>query len=582
MILQELLALYERLYEEQAQGGAVEVAPYGFSIEKVSFSLVIAPDGTLIDVEDERNHDGKKARATPMAVPEHPKRTSGIAPCFLCDTSSYLLGCDTKGKPQRAQQTFNDARVLHAAFATAHPDEEGLSAVAAFFASWDPAECEGLRFSDELLAGGNIVFRLKDSRQFVHESPGVRHAWSEHIAATAEGAHEGVCLVTGERLPIARLHPSIKGVRGGQSSGGSIVSFNKKSFESYGKKHGANAPVSEHVAFRYVSALNALITNDERHVQIADATTVFWAERHTPFESIFQVAMAGGRDVEADKEVLVALTRLRDGRPVTEIDPDIRFFVLGLAPNVSRISIRFWLTDTVGHFASHIAAHLRDLAIEKQYERNMETIPAWLLVRESATRYAGSGKDRKPIVGDANPRLAGSLTRAILTGADYPRMLLAAFVTRMHSDGEVNYVRVAAIKAVITRRRRKTQQQEVPVALQKDFESQGYQLGRLFAALERAQKAALGDVNATIKDRYFGAASSTPGRVFPILMRLSQHHIAKAEWGRSVDRTIAEVMDGITTFPTHLALEEQGLFAIGYYHQRNDFFRKKETKEENT
>lgn len=582
MILQELVRLYDRLAEQSSEDpGGQTVPKYGFTVEKVSFCIVIKEDGSFVRVEDVRDQSANSPRAVMMTVPAHAKRTVGITPFFLCDNSTYVLGVDSKEKGDRTKDCHRAFVELHQRIGQSNPEVDEIQSVVKFYKSYEPAWLEDVGFREELISGVNIVFRLDRVHRFIHEMPGVVHAWNTYVATIGSSADSGFCLITGEFQPVAVLHPAVKGVRGGQPTGTSIVSFNLDSFRSFGKEQGRNAPVSELAAFKYVAALNYLTSSRDRKVQIADATTVFWAERATQFENVFGMMFAGNESREEEGEVFTQLKLLRDGKRLIEMDRDIKFFILGLAPNASRVSIRFWLRDSVGEFEDHLAQHLRDCAIEKQKPFDPEVIPIWSLVRESARRYAGSGKDRKQIDGDPNPNLAGALTKAVLTGENYPKLLLSAFVNRVRSDGEINYVRVAAIKAAITRTRRKSRKKEVPMALQKDFDSPGYQLGRLFGAIERAQTMALGDINATVKDRYFGAASSTPARVFPVLLRLAQHYISKADSGGWIDRQIAEIMDGIATFPKFLPLEEQGLFAIGYYHQRNSFYAPKATKEEN-
>lgn len=579
MILQELVRLYDRLSSEQRSGSSA-VPPYGYSSEKVSFCAVITDHGELVRIEDIRDQTGKKPRPVLMHVPEHTKRTVGVQPFFLCDNAIYLLGLDTKGKPERAAACHEATLELHQRAAAQTDEGSELRAAAAFLEDAPQLSEDQLLFSEELTAGANLVFRLDGVHHYVHQSDAAARVWGSLLAERLESAQSGSCLVTGEYAPLAVLHPPIKGIRGGQSTGTSLVSFNLDAFTSYGKDQGLNAPVSDVAAFKYVAALNHLTGSNERKVMIGDATTVYWAERASRFENVFGFAFGGDSDDESSQHVRSQLLRLRDGKPLSEVDPEISFYVLGLAPNAARASVRFWLKDTVGAFAQHLAQHLQDCGIERQFDSEPETIPIWRFVKESARRYVGSGRDRKVIDMDPNPTIVAAVARSILSGSDYPAGMLSAVVRRARSDGEINYVRMAALKAVITRFRRRNGRKEVPMALDRENDSIGYQLGRLFAALERAQRAALGEVNATVKDRYYGAASSTPGRVFPILMRLSQHHIAKAQWGAAVDRIIGDVVDRIGAFPAYLSLEEQGLFAIGYYHQRNDFFRKKDKEEE--
>lgn len=582
MILQELVRLYDRLAQTETDDGPV-VPPYGFTTEKVSFAIVITTDGDFVRIDDLRDLSGKKPVPVQMQVPNHWKRPgSGITPFFLCDTATFLLGLDLNDQPERAAQSFKASHELHARLAEGLRLESTVVSVTRFFEKWPEANIDTSSLPQDLHLGGNLVFRIDGGYRLVHESTDARDVWLKRTVQADTEKRQGTCLISGARAPIELVHPSIKGIRNGQSSGTSIVSFNLDAFESLGKQQGHNAPVSSQAAFQYVAALNHLTSAPDRRFFLADSTVVFWAERKTNFENVFAMTFSD-YEGQASEEIRVNLQRLKAGKQLQDIDSSIQFSVLGLAPNVSRLSIRFWLHDTVGAFAQRISEHLHDSEIEKQYPTEPDVVPIWRMVNESATRYSGSGKTRRATYGEPNPRLAAELTRAVLTGTAYPTMLLSAFLARMRADGEINRIRTAAVKAVINRRYRKLERKEVPMALQTDYPSVGYQLGRLFAALERAQKLALGEsINATIKDRYFGAASSTPGRVFPILIRLSQHHIAKAEYGSWIDRVIGEVMEEVKEFPSHLKIEEQGLFAIGYYHQRNAFFKRTtKTEEEN-
>lgn len=573
MILQELVRYYDRL----AASNKADLPRPGWSREPVSFAIVIDENGNLVRIEDTRNHDGARPTPARMTVPEHTKRPGQQQkPFLLCDNSSYLLGVDGKGKPERSANCLEAARGLHREASKLIPESVELRAVSAFLDNWSPDRADFLEFREEVTGGGNLVFRLQGQNRFVHELPPAASAWNRVRSTSHEDVAAAQCLVTGMAEPVARLHPPIKGVRGGQPTGTSIVSFNLDAFQSYGKNQGDNAPVSEGAAFKYVAALNYLLAPDGRRISLADATTVFWAERETKFENVFGFIFGGGE--AASEDIRIALERIRSGKPMDDIDPDIRFFVLGLAPNQSRLCVRFWFRDTVGHFAENIGDHLRDCAVERRFENEPESIPIWHLVSETATRRPRD-KTKKPDRGDPNPTLAASLARAVLTGTDYPRALLSAMLNRIRADGDVHYFRVAAIRGVINRSRRRVNKEELPMALDETLVSPGYQLGRLFAVLEKAQSDALPGINASIKDRYYGAASSTPGRVFPILIRLTQHHVAKAEWGRVTDRTMASVMDAVSEFPATLNLEQQGLFALGYYHQRNALYRKREEGE---
>lgn len=578
-MLQGLVNYYERLERTGA------VAPLGYSTEKIAFALVLAPDGAIVDVDDCRDHTGRGPQATAMRVPQAAKRTSGVASNFLWDKTAYLFGASATSR--RAAEEHAAFRALHEEL-LAGSDDEGLMALLAFLRGWEPSRYEGLRYADEML-DQNLVFRLDGERGYLHERPAARRIWANRLAGSA--AESGICLVTGEPGPIARLHPAIKGVPGAQSSGASIVSFNLDAFTSYGKEQGANAPVSERAAHAYATALNALLSlkdgTDEKgrprwrnRIQIGDATAVFWAEAKggpeaaERAENIFLLAIEppSPTDEQEAAKIRALLARIQSGRPIEDADPGLdretRFHILGLSPNAARLSVRFYLQSTLGDLVERAAQHWRDLAIEPHF---WTTPPAmWRLLRETAAQ-----REAKNI----SPALAGELARAILGGRRYPRALLTLALMRIRADGAVNDLRAAICKACVARDHRLGFEQEnIPVALDPDEANPGYRLGRLFAILERAQYAALGEVNATIRDKYFSSASAAPARVFPLLLRGAQDHLGKvrskgsgglANW---FDNAIAEVMSGLPAdepFPKTLRLEDQGRFAVGYYHQRH-------------
>lgn len=599
MILQALYQLYQRLLDERGSG----ISPPGYSAARVSFALNLSEAGELLDLIDLRAADKagkqKKPLARDMDVPRQVKRSSGVSANFMCDNSGYVLGTDAKGKPKRTQETFSAFRALHREVLTGL-DDPGAVAVLAFLEQWNPGkalESPVLKpLWDDLMAGGNIVFRLDRTAGFIHNRPAVRAAWARHSAGR-ESEEQGQCLVTGEFGPIASLHDNIKGVVGAQPTGAAIVSFNLSAFESYGKKQGLNAPVSEAAAFSYVTALNFLLRSDRHRLRIGDATTVFWAERAAALEEDMLAELIdptgparGGtaangsaaaespgenrRDPQATRLVRDILTRVRDGQPVlagaTQVDPDVRFYILGLSPNVSRLSVRFLHADTFGDFVERIAQHYADMAIDLPAWDEGGVFPIWRIIRETAP--LGDSKR-------ASPLLSGALTRSILQGAEYPESLYTAMIARIRADHNINAVRAGVVKACLLRRARihgnSGKEGMITVSLNEQSADTAYLLGRLFALLEKAQQDATPGLNATIRDRYFGAASATPQAVFPMLLRLAQHHIAKAEYGGSLDKRIEDVVARMSGFPAHLSLEQQGMFVLGYYHQRQAFYKKK-------
>ncbi|OPY14637.1 MAG: CRISPR-associated protein (Cas_Csd1) [Syntrophus sp. PtaB.Bin075] len=564
MILNSLNEYYHRL----AADSAFDIPRLGFSRQKISFALVINRNGGLLQVVDIRGINGKKSVPKQLVVPEAVIKSVNIAANFLWDNAGYVLGADTKGNPERAERTFSAFKELHNEIG-GNLNDEGMTAVLHFLDRWNPTEASSLSYWEEIAAGANLVFQLDGALEFIHDRPAVQDAWLRHYIEKASGVIAS-CLVTGGKKPIARLHPKIKGVRGSQSTGASIVSFNLDAFDSYGKKQSYNAPVGEDVAFYYSTALNHLLNIGSRQrIQIGDATTVFWTERDSPVEGFLGMIFDPREDAGDVKEVRDFLEALRDGKKPSDIgDEELKFYILGLAPNASRLSVRFWYVSTVKDVSEKIGWHFRDLSIVKSHENDPAYPGMWQLLRETAAQ-----RESKNI----NPLLAGSIMRSILTGSAYPQSLLTAVITRIRSDQTINYLRAALIKAYLCRQfRRNSIQKEVGMSLDKNSTNIAYNLGRLFAVLEKSQKEAIPGANTTIKDRYYGAASATPRMVFPQLLRLAQHHIQKAEYGRRNDKLIEEIIQSIQEFPAHLGLDDQGLFAIGYYHQRQAFFAKAE------
>lgn len=577
MILSALNDYYQRLLEQGADG----VSPFGYSQEKISYEILLSPDGKVVDVNDIRQVAGKGKKPIPrsLSVPQPEKRTSGTKSNFLWDKTSYVLGVSSKDGGRTALE--------HAAFkelhlqALADEDDAGLQALTKFLKQWEPQKFRPPTFSEDML-DTNVVFRLDGQQQYLHESPAAQTVRAKLLASG--DSRNDLCLVTGQQQPLARLHPAVKGVNGAQSSGASIVSFNLDAFTSYGKSQGENAPISEQVAFAYTTVLNHLLRRDEHNrqrLQIGDASVVFWAQSadtqqsmqaEATFWSMLEPPSDDGQEAEKLRNVLSAVAQ---GRPLHELDPHLeegtRLFVLGLAPNASRLSIRFWESGNLETFARRLGEHFQDLHIEPL---PWKTAPAiWRLLYATAPSRDGKAKAE-----DVPAHLAGEMARAILTGRRYPQSLLATLIMRMRADGDISGVRVALCKAVIAREARlggnKTNPEELPMSLDKEAVNPGYRLGRLFAVLEGAQRLALGDrVNATIRDRYYGAASATPAMVFPMLLRNAQNHLAKLRKDKpglavTLERDIAEIIGGLQSqFPRSLRLEDQGRFAIGYYHQ---------------
>lgn len=571
MILQALDAYYQRLAGDPSEN----VPRQGYSREKIHFALVLGQDGTLLDVHDLRIQDGKKLVPKELFVPHPGKKRAGTnpPPNFLWDNTGYVLGADAKGKPDHTQKCFLAFRKQVLTI----PDDgdAGLTAVRAFLSAWQPERASEvisafLPWDD--VAGKNLVFRLDGEQGYIHERSAARAAWSARYSSATD-ATQGFCLVSGTLAPIAQLHPAIKGVPGAQTAGASLVSFNLDAFESYGKKQNHNAPVSVSAAFGYTTALNHLLrAGSNRRVQIGDATTVFWSERPSVLENLLGLFLDDGQaadDGGLAQVVRRVLEAAREGRMPPELgDTDVPFYVLGLAPNAARLSVRFFEVSTTGKIAARVGSHFRDIQTERRHPRDPEFPSMWQLLIELAPLRKS---DNIP------PTLSGTLMRAILGGHSYPRSLLAAIIGRIRADHEVSYLRAALLKGYFTRAPKGDNTWEVGVTLDPASTDIGYRLGRLFAILEKAQQDALPGIKATIRDRFYGAASATPRAVFPRLIHLAQFHISKADYGYISDKRLGEVMEGLNDFPAHLTMDQQGRFALGYYHQRNAPWRKADT-----
>jgi CRISPR-associated protein Csd1 len=566
--LASLVHAYDRLAERS------EAPVFGYSVEKIGFLISLNEDGTTAGPPiDLRGGEGKKRTPHLIPAPQPTKRTSGIAPNFLWDKTSYVLGV-TAGEGKRTNEE-------HAAFVAKHKEQlrdsndDGLRAFLRFLESWRPEDFASLGWPDEM-KDKNVVFALESERRgsgnsiyCIHNRPAALALWAR-ISAAAEKSN-AICLITGENAPVARLHPAIKGIRspGGGKDADSLVSFNIDAFTSYGHEQGNNAPVSEAAAFAYTTALNHFLERDSGHrVQIGDASTVFWADAldaaaAEESEDIFATLLGVDEKVEA-KKVGVILDAIRQGRPIAELKPDlpqgVRFYVLGLSPNAARLSVRFFIEDDFGEIASRYLAHVERMRLDPLPRDNAPSI--WRLLIETASQRKSE---------NIPPNLAGEWLRAILTGTPYPLTLLSTLLMRLRADHDINALRAAILKSVLIR----NFEMEVPLSLDPKNDDPGYLLGRLFAVLEKTQTLAQGRVNASIKDRYYGAASATPRTVFPLLLRLNVHHQGKAE-GKSKGlagyfaQQLSEIMNKLPTeFPATLNLRRQGTFALGYFHQIN-------------
>lgn len=588
MILQALTAYYEQLVRQ----GKLS-APGWDDNFKVSYELRLNDAGQLLRVVPLLTEKtvGKKTVLAPraMRVPAHEKRSSGFAANFLCDNSTYLLGADEKGKPERSADCFKACAKLHHAILDG-VDSPAARALLAYFDSWDPAQAATNPLLQkqwkEITGNANLIFGYEaadHSHSFVNDDPAIQNAWQTHYNDRSADSDMGQCLITGKYAPIERTHPNISGVPGAQSSGAALVSFNAPAFCSYGHEQGDNAPVSKYAAFAYTTALNRLLADRSHCKHVGDTAILCWAENAEP---VYQDAMSMflfGADEAAgiqESDVQAALKRLSAGQTVPflekELSPDQHFYLLGLAPNIARLSVRFFLRDTFGSFAQNLQKHADEMEIDCSEKEKFRSLPIWAVVNE--TTRTVPGQPAKP-----SPQLAGDLLRAVLTGGRYPATLLNGVTLRIRAEQNVTRGRAAVIKAYYLRNYPTELNKEVYTVSLNETTNVPYLLGRLFSVLEAVQKAANPGINTTIKDRYFNAACATPGMSFPTLLRLSQKHLRKLNDGLAThyDKQITELMAQLpeSGFPARLSLPDQGKFTIGYYHQTQKRYVKKNEEE---
>ena len=576
-----ILHALNQYYHRKAVAENSDTAPEGFTWKPIPFVILLDAEGRFQGLETRWN-DVKKKEAQRFLLPKEVKKTSGIKSNLLWENSAYLLGINLDGLADEKTALRHQAFIqrIKDAFGST-PEDEGVRAVLAFLEQGDFSAVTAHRTWQDVVAAkaGNFTFQLEDDLCVVAERPAVAARIAETVELVDDASETGLCLVTGTRQPIERLHPAIKGVWGAQSSGANIISFNLDAFRSFGHEQGMNAPVGKSAAFAYTEALNMLLAKGSpQRIQVGDASTVFWGAQKTIAEEVIPTALDDRGDPDVGEIAMKALYSEGPWVNGSYLEPDVQIplYILGLAPNASRIAVRFWHVGTVGEIAGNIRQHFDDLKIiQPAYEKTGR-----LGLYRVLTSIAAQGKSE-----NIPPNLAGDTMRAILKNLPYPATLLQAAIRRSRAEQDIPFARAAVLKACLNRLLRNDQitGKDIDVALDEQNNNIGYCLGRLFAVLEKIQEEASpgGGNLATIRDRYYGAASSTPVSVFSNLMKLKNHHLSKIEHrGRvnNLEKLLGQIIDhiGVNGYPAHLKLEDQGRFAIGYYHQRQNFFVKSE------
>lgn len=612
MILQALTHYYEVL----AQKGLV--AARNWSTAQVSDRLILDRDGSLIGIISAKV-DAQKGKKTiqvnsPIQVPEQAKRSSAIVPNFLCHSASYLLGISLEGEKlsqsndatsrkkgekdiQRAVRCFEASREFHHTV-LGHCHSEAADAIRSFFSTWNPAAAKSHPIIqsnwNELSEASSLIFQI--TGRDAQEDTELKKAWNDYKATRLVTAKRGQCLVTGKvNMPIAILHPNIKGIRDAQSFGAALVSFNSRSFESYGhtKEQGMNAPVSEEAAFAYTTALNYLLRSD--HVlHMGGTTVVFWAEHgEDSYPSLVQRYLDAGKAMD-DPSLKEALAQIGRGIPVElngiQIQPEESFYILGLAPNAARLSIRFFYRNTFGETIQHLLNHQKRMELAGPPWETKSVVTIQKILRETVNPHSSDSA--------SSPLLAGSLFRALLHDAPYPEAVYQNILLRVFCDQDsqkedskkvhkVTFTKAAFIKAYLLKNCKKGWVKEITMAVNENCNEVAYVLGRMFAVLENLQTSANPELTTTIKERYFNAACATPSVVFPALWKLANAHLAKLDEKLQVyyRKKLGTLMEKITMpdqgtpMPSRLNLDEQGMFVLGYYQEMQARFMKKEDKE---
>ena len=586
MILQALVEYYEALERKE------KITSPGWCRARVAYGLDISEQGELMGVIPlkKEQQKGKKTVWVPqdLTVPQMVSRCSGVSANFLCDHSGYMLGIDNKGKPERSRECFEYAKKKHKDI-LGNISSPAARAVCRFFDCWAPDRAAENPYLvpelEEIISGSNLVFMIDG--EYVHKDPDIMQCWEEYSHQSGTGP-EGVCLVTGRREEIARIHGTIKGVRGAQPCGAALVSFNEPAFESYGKAQSFNAPVGTYAAYAYTTALNYLLSDRSHGTTIGDTAVVYWSEEGDErYQNIF--ACVSEPTMENQEIVDGVFKNLAEGKAVVaqdvkdSLDMEKRFYILGLAPNAARLAVRFFYQDSFGNILKHIKEHYDRMEIVRPAADAVEYLGIWRMLQETVNKKS---RDKKPV-----SSMSGAVYRSIISGSRYPASLYQAVLGRIRAeqdDGDsriykITRGRAAIIKAYLLKNG--NEKEEITMALNEDSNNTAYILGREFAVLEAIQEDANPGINATIKDKYFNSACATPAAIFPILFKLKNSHIKKMNNGAKeiyYEKILGDLQGRLTVAegqkaacPRRLNLEEQGMFILGYYHQTQKRYEKK-------
>lgn len=581
MLLQSLV----KLYEAWAEKGEIE--KLGWNPVKISYGISLDEEGNVDEIIHLKTNapKGNKEKPSLISLPMPVKRSVGVASNFLYDNATYVFGYDNSNKPDRAKQCFECFRNVGNKVLENSDDE--FSTVIKKFLQKDYSEFENLSdlltelnctettVDDILNKGANLL--LMPLGKFPTDSKAICESWNSYYEHS--DAPKGVCLVTGKDDHIAKLHPVIKGIRGAQAAGASLVSFNATAFNSYGKENGYNAPVSEYAAFAYTSALNKLVSDNDHRIFAGDTTVVCWTEDG---ESAYQDVFAGifnSDDEVKQKDLHDTIVSIVNGNEVKwegiPLNPSNNFYILGISPNSARLSVRFFIQNTFGKVMENLLKNQQRMEMVKPGFEKFNYIPLWRILGETVNKKSREKK--------CKPHLAGDVLNSIINDYNYPSTLYYGILGRISAEQNINWVKASVLKAYLLKNYDSKYKEEITVDYNENSNNKAYLLGVLFSNLEEIQNTANPGIKSTIRDRYFTAASSTPSRVFPILIDLAQNHIkkipnvgAKVNCQKMLTETMSKLGD---KFPNRLKLDEKGMFQLGYYQRTQERFTGKEDKE---
>jgi CRISPR-associated protein Csd1 len=583
MILEALVKYYEKLSSEN------RIPRYGWSESKISYAIELDENGNFLRLQSLKQEAvrGKKTVAVPrqIVLPAAVKKSSGIVPNFLFGNVAYMLGTDkdTEKAKARAILTYNACKELHIEL-LGKVDHVVAKAILAYFNNYQIVDLNDPRlspFADDLIKGANLCFMMNGV--FAQDIVEIQKVWNDHFSADEDIKLEDqmIDLITGERITPMAIHPAIKGVSGAQSSGASLISFNAPADCSYGREQNLNAPVGKYASFAYTSAMNYLLSRDNDGLcryskMIGDTTLIFWSENaEESYQELLSGLLDGTNERITDDVLKSAVASICAGNRIdwntVKIDRNNKFYLIGIAPNAARLSIRFAYCNTFGTIIENIDSHYQRMKMIKPSVEQSNVIPLWQVVRETADPNL---QNKNP-----SPQLSEDILKTIITGINYPTSMYEQIELRIRADRNVNWRRASIIKAYFIKNKNSEVNKEVlTVELNEDTVYLPYVLGRLFSLLEEIQSNANPGINATIKDRYFTSACATPSVIFPILLNLSEKHLRKMNEGsrKHYSQQLQNMLAKITeTYPVHLTLDEQGVFQLGYYHQTQKRFTKK-------